>query len=468
MLIIRCLGVKEKTSFFINNLFNISKLKHIIFILLIFHFLSSYLNAQDDFKVVKIDNSDYPYIELYVRTNKSTDPKEFSVYENNKKVDFISDTILLKDYRKERSILFVTEENPDEDIKTALIKAIRTFTETDKMNLAVILDEDTSNNVIHYVSPEFTNNHSFFINALEQKILDDIYYDVNRKNIKTTESIEQNMFSKQEAFSNKGIIFLMNDLKLKPEPCSNILKGPTIPVYVLLTKDIRESSQNELINICTETGGIFTISNQNEIEKYMNLYLEDIALQINETKSELYSIIFETGQTRDKNFFKIRYKDQSRQYIFTKPQKYLLSLRERILIILSASLFFILLLIVLRKKRKRKNYVSSINGIKEKVIITKEPPKPIEINVKTKGFNKTYFLEKHIIRIGRSSDNDIIIPDRTVSGSHAVINKEGDEYMIQDIGSTNGVLLNQKKIKKHKLRSKDKIKLGGAILVVRI
>ena len=162
-------------------------MKHIIFILLLFQFISSYLNAQDDFKVVKIDNSDYPYIELYVRLNKSSDPKEFSVYENNKKVDFISDTILLKDYRKERSILFVTEENPDEDIKTALIKAIRTFTETDKMNLAVILDEDTSNNVIHYISPEFTNNHSFFINALEQKILDDICYDVNRKNIKTTE-----------------------------------------------------------------------------------------------------------------------------------------------------------------------------------------------------------------------------------------------------------------------------------------
>ncbi len=88
--------------------------------------------------------------------------------------------------------------------------------------------------------------------------------------------------------------------------------------------------------------------------------------------------------------------------------------------------------------------------------------------MKTKGFNKTYFFEKHIIRIGRSSDNDIIIPDRTVSGSHAVINKEGDSYMIQDIGSTNGVMLNQKKVKKHKLRSRDKIKLGSAILILRI
>ncbi len=96
------------------------------------------------------------------------------------------------------------------------------------------------------------------------------------------------------------------------------------------------------------------------------------------------------------------------------------------------------------------------------------PVKPIEINVKTKGFNKTYFFEKHIISIGRSSTNDIIIPDRTVSGSHAVINKEGEFFKIQDLGSTNGVVVNQKKIKTQKLISKDKIKLGGAILIVRI
>ena len=260
----------------------------------------------------------------------------------------------------------------------------------------------------------------------------------------------------------------MNDLKFKPEPCSNILEDVTVPTYVLLTKEPGEPSQKELIDICTETGGIFTISNQDEIEKYLNLYLEDITLHVNKTKSELYMIIFESSQSKEKNFFKIRYKDQSKQYVFTKPQKHLFSIREKGLIIISGSLFFILIIIVFGKKRRRSKDVFSISDIKDKDIIKIKPPNPIEINVKTEGFNKTYFFEKHIIRIGRSSDNDIIIPDRTVSGSHAVINKEGDDYMIQDIGSTNGVLLNKKKIKKNKLRSKDKIKLGGAILVVRI
>ncbi len=324
-------------------------MKHKTIIFIFFLFISSYLNAQDDFNLVKIDNSNYPNIELYVRSNKGFSPKEFSIYENNKKVYFISDTILLKDYNKERSILFVIKENPSEDFKNSLIKTIRTFSETDKINIAVILDEDTSNIVIHYISPDFSNNHSFFINALEQKILNNISYELNRKNNKRAVSVEKEMFSKQEAFSNKGIIFLMNELKLKPEPCSYILKNAGIPTYVLLTEEPEEYSQKGLIDICTKTGGIYTISNQDEIEKYLNLYMEDITLHVNKTKSELYRIIFESKQTKDKNFFKIKYKDQSKQYVYTKPQKQLFSYREKGLIILSALLLFVLVLLIQRK-----------------------------------------------------------------------------------------------------------------------
>lgn len=439
-----------------------------LILLSLFLFISSFIYAQDDFKVVKIDNINYPQIELYVKTDNGIDPKEFSVYENNKKIEFISDTILQKDLKKERSILFVICEKPDPEFKNALIKTIRTFTETDKINIAVILDGDTINNVIHYVSPEFSNNHSFFINVLEQKILNNISYDLSRKSNRIAVSIEKKMFEKQDAFSSKGIIFLINDLMLKQEPCSNILKDVSIPTYVLLTKEPVESSQRELIDLCTKTGGIYTISDQNEIENYLNLYLEDISLNINKTKTELYRIRFISKQTQNKNILKINYKDQSKHYIFIKPQKDILNVREKGLIILSGFLIIILFIIVYRGKGKKNKETVFIKDIKENKEILSGPIKPIEINIKTKGFNKTYFFEKHIIRIGRSSDNDIIIPDRTVSGTHAVINKEGENYMIQDIGSTNGVMVNQKKVKKAKLKSRDKIKLGSAILILRI
>jgi len=92
---------------------------------------------------------------------------------------------------------------------------------------------------------------------------------------------------------------------------------------------------------------------------------------------------------------------------------------------------------------------------------------PIEINIKGKGLNKTYFFEKHLIRIGRNKDNDIVIPDSTVSGNHAIINKQGKEFTIQDLGSTNGVIVNKKKVKKQVLKTGDQIKLGGIVMFVR-
>jgi pSer/pThr/pTyr-binding forkhead associated (FHA) protein len=41
--------------------------------------------------------------------------------------------------------------------------------------------------------------------------------------------------------------------------------------------------------------------------------------------------------------------------------------------------------------------------------------------------------------IGRSSDNDIVLPDVTVSRHHAVIEKTAATFVITDSGSANGV-----------------------------
>lgn len=41
--------------------------------------------------------------------------------------------------------------------------------------------------------------------------------------------------------------------------------------------------------------------------------------------------------------------------------------------------------------------------------------------------------------IGRSSNNDVVLTDETVSARHAVIEKKGDAYVIQDLMSSNGL-----------------------------
>src|SRR5258707_8249217 len=46
------------------------------------------------------------------------------------------------------------------------------------------------------------------------------------------------------------------------------------------------------------------------------------------------------------------------------------------------------------------------------------------------------------ITIGRSARNDLCIPDPFASRVHAEVRREGDQYILQDLGSANGTLYN--------------------------
>lgn len=54
----------------------------------------------------------------------------------------------------------------------------------------------------------------------------------------------------------------------------------------------------------------------------------------------------------------------------------------------------------------------------------------------------TYPLGRLRITIGRSARNDLCIPDPFASRVHAEVRREGDEYVLQDLGSANGTLYN--------------------------
>ncbi len=72
---------------------------------------------------------------------------------------------------------------------------------------------------------------------------------------------------------------------------------------------------------------------------------------------------------------------------------------------------------------------------------------------------KEYRLDKERITIGRKPHNDIQLDDPTVSGQHASILMLQNAY-IEDMNSTNGVLLNGKKVSRRQLNHGDIIKIG--------
>lgn len=68
-----------------------------------------------------------------------------------------------------------------------------------------------------------------------------------------------------------------------------------------------------------------------------------------------------------------------------------------------------------------------------------------------------------IFYIGRNTDNNFRIPKSSVSGQHAriIISDDYGNYVIEDLGSTNGTLVNGQPVAKKKLSEKDKIVLGN-------
>lgn len=65
------------------------------------------------------------------------------------------------------------------------------------------------------------------------------------------------------------------------------------------------------------------------------------------------------------------------------------------------------------------------------------------------------------IVIGRSRDCDIQLADANVSRRHAEVRQEGASYWVVDLGSTNGMEVNGKRVKRAKLQPGDTITLGS-------
>ena len=68
--------------------------------------------------------------------------------------------------------------------------------------------------------------------------------------------------------------------------------------------------------------------------------------------------------------------------------------------------------------------------------------------------------------IGRTSDNNIILDDITVSRNHAFLSVNKNEVRILDNNSTNGIYVNNQIENDYVLKSGDKIQIGKFLLLL--
>jgi FHA domain-containing protein len=76
------------------------------------------------------------------------------------------------------------------------------------------------------------------------------------------------------------------------------------------------------------------------------------------------------------------------------------------------------------------------------------------------GDQTRYPISKSAVRIGRKPDNDIVMKNDTISAHHAEILRRGVEFIIADLGSSNRVLVEGKKVESASLHDGDMIELG--------
>lgn len=67
--------------------------------------------------------------------------------------------------------------------------------------------------------------------------------------------------------------------------------------------------------------------------------------------------------------------------------------------------------------------------------------------------------------LGRHPSNTLRLVDREVSKEHAIIERVGREFVLKDLGSSNGTFVNGRRVKELKLRDGDEIALGSSRLI---
>ncbi len=83
------------------------------------------------------------------------------------------------------------------------------------------------------------------------------------------------------------------------------------------------------------------------------------------------------------------------------------------------------------------------------------------------GPGTRHVLEAGSNVLGRGTDADIRLPDTGVSRKHVDVQLEDGRVVVEDLGSTNGTLVNGRRVGRQELADGDVIRIGHSVLVYR-
>lgn len=105
-----------------------------------------------------------------------------------------------------------------------------------------------------------------------------------------------------------------------------------------------------------------------------------------------------------------------------------------------------------------------ISGQEKALRVTDPPesaPARLEVVVGTGMAGSSYPITSRGLSIGRSEDRDVVIPDPAASRHHCSVLLQGEDYVLKDMGSANGVYVNAVRVRDCTLSDGDLIRIGN-------
>ncbi len=81
--------------------------------------------------------------------------------------------------------------------------------------------------------------------------------------------------------------------------------------------------------------------------------------------------------------------------------------------------------------------------------------------------SRTIPIGGETVTLGRLPESDVVVADPGASRQHARIRQAQGEYVLTDLGSTNGTLVNDQTVREHLLDDGDRITIGETVLEFR-
>lgn len=80
-------------------------------------------------------------------------------------------------------------------------------------------------------------------------------------------------------------------------------------------------------------------------------------------------------------------------------------------------------------------------------------------------FTGQHFQLHDRTRIGRAPENEIVLSDHLTSRYHAELNRRGADYYFRDLGSKNGVWVNDQQVTEKRVETGDRLKIGQTVFL---